>query len=353
MARRFVGRPDTRGGAGTADLAVALGAGHVHSTWIVGDVVVQRLNGDVFPDVPRMVGTVVRVCDHLRSRCWELAPRPVLTGAGEAAVADGEGRLWRAFATVQGASSPIVVATPAVAAEVGRALGSLLVELATLPPPPPTEAIPGFKDFVGRRDAFEAAVAADPHGRAAPARAEVEAVRRHHHLVDQLVSHLDGGRLPPRVVHNDAKAANVLLDATTGWARAVVDLDTVASGTVLFDAGDVLRSTAVPAPEDARSSRGRAAGQAVVPALLQAGLGAWLAAASAVLDAGERGLMPLAGPLMAYESALRFLTDHLDGDRYFRVQRPGHNLDRARAQLGVLAALVDAVPLVESVSAEE
>src|SRR5207253_1257707 len=123
----------------------------------------------------------------------------------------------------------------------------------------------------------------------------------------------------------------VLVDEGSGEAVCVIDLDTVAPGTVLFDVGDLLRSATVTLPEVTTDL----AAVGVVDNLLEGALRGYLAEAGAALTAGERASIPLAGPLMAYESALRFLTDHLEGDRYFRVDRPRHNLDRARSQLQV------------------
>ena len=217
----------------------------------------------------------------------------------------------------------------------GRSLGRFLVEVQDLDGPPLQEPIPGFKDFRRRRDAFEASVDEDAYARGVTCEDEIAAVRAHHRLVDDLVAAQADGRLAPRIVHNDAKAANVLLDEATGEAVGVIDLDTVAPGTVLFDLGDLLRSATVTAPEDAADL----SGLAVRDNLLAACLDGYLAEAGLLLTDDERALIPLAGPLMAYESALRFLTDHLAGDTYFQIDRPRHNLDRARAQLRVLEAL--------------
>jgi len=168
-----------------------------------------------------------------------------------------------------------------------------------------------------------------------PCEPEIAAVRGFHRLGEELRAAQADGRLHVRTVHNDAKSDNVLLDDATGEAVCVIDLDTVAQGTVLFDIGDLLRSATVTAAEDDTDL----AGLAVRDNLLKAALCGYLEEAGPVLTDAERTLIPLAGPLMAYENALRFLTDHLAGDTYFQIERPRHNLDRARAQLRVLEAL--------------
>ncbi|MGH9222776.1 MAG: phosphotransferase enzyme family protein [Acidimicrobiales bacterium] len=311
--------------------------GHIHDTWFVSGTgtppgaVLQRLNDHVFPDCARMMDNVVRVVAHLHG------PLSVLrTGDGSVLAYDGEDtRPWRAFVRIEGAASPEVVESPEEALEVGRGLGRFLVEVQDLDGPALEEPIPGFKDFRRRRHAFEVLVDDDPYGRAMTCEDEIAAVRGFHRLVDELASARADGRLQTRIVHNDAKADNVLLDEDTGEAVCVIDLDTVAPGTVLFDIGDLLRSATVTAPED-DTDLGTLG---VRDNLLEAALQGYLAEAGPVLTDAERRLIPLAGPLMAYENALRFLTDHLAGDSYFRIERPRHNLDRARAQLRVLEAL--------------
>jgi Ser/Thr protein kinase RdoA (MazF antagonist) len=227
------------------------------------------------------------------------------------------------------------VTSAEAAAEVGRALGDFLVGVRRLPGPPLREPIHGFKDFARRREDFEFVVEVDAYDRVATCQPEIEAVRSRHRLVDRLVDAIERGQLPERTVHNDAKADNVLLDDATGEALCVIDLDTVAPGTVLYDVGDLLRSATVTSSEDATDL----SGLAVRDDLLVAALAGYLRGAAGELSAGELELLPLAGPLMAYENALRFLTDHMVGDTYYRITRPRQNLDRARGQLRVLEAL--------------
>lgn len=349
-AIEMAGRFAPAGPPGAAP-AVAAAGGRVHATWFVGDRVVQRLNTAVFADPVALAHQVARLCQHLHRRLAaegvgpdERARRalsPLAATDGGWTATDDDGGVWRAFVRVPGAVAASG-ATPAEAAAAGVAFGRLLVDLAALAGPPLAETIPGFKDFAARRETFEAAVADDACGRVAGAGPEVEQVRRAHVLVDVLDGHRRAGRLPVRPAHNDAKAANVLLDQASGEARCVVDLDTAGPGSPLFDAGDLLRSTAVPHDEEAATGRPLA----VRDNLAAAALGAWLAGAGPTVEAGERALLPLAGPLMAYENAMRFLTDHLQGDHYYGARRPGHNLDRARIQLAVLHALESARPLI-------
>ena len=339
--------------------------GHIHDTWFVttryDDLVLQRLNDRVFGDCILMMDNVVRVVGHLRNRARRRRlPDPerrvlstVRARGGKALVFDQEGKPWRAFHRVERAASHNVVTTPEMAFQIGRTFGMFLEDVQDLPGPL-REPIPGFKDFVRRRKDFEFVVDADAFDRVRTSQAEIEGVRRHHSLVDRLVEAQKGRLLRRRTVHNDAKANNVLLDVQTGEGLCVIDLDTVGPGTVLFDVGDLLRTATVSFPEDGEDAGSGSADDtqeatgdaladiAVRDDLLEAAIQGYLREAGLILSPDELDLLPLAGPLMAYENAMRFLTDHLVGDTYYRISRPRQNLDRARTQLRVLEALTTA-----------
>ncbi|HEX6597149.1 MAG TPA: aminoglycoside phosphotransferase family protein [Acidimicrobiales bacterium] len=338
VARRF-------GTEGPPQRVVPHPGGHIHETWMVtagsSEFVLQRINTMVFQDPILMMENVMRVTSHLSQ--WarrrgvdpKRCPAQVLAARdGGLLVYDDEVRPWRAFRRVPRAVSHTVVTSAAAAWEVGRAFGRFFADVQDLPGPPLEEPIAGFKDFSRRKADFEFLIDLDPFGRADSCRRDIENVRHYHRLIKALDAALDSGRLPQRIVHNDAKAANALLDEETGEAVCVVDLDTVAPGVVLFDVGDLLRSATITLAED-----GDPATIGVRDNQIEAALGGYLAEAGPLLTDGERDLIPLAGPLMAYESAMRFLTDYLAGDVYFRISSPRHNLDRTRAQVRILEAL--------------
>jgi hypothetical protein len=154
--------------------------------------------------------------------------------------------------------------------------------------------------------------------------------------VERALASEGAAALPRRVVHNDCKLNNVLFDQRTGEALCVIDLDTVMPGSVLADFGDLARTAACPAPEDeADLARVR-----VDARLYEALVRGYLSGTAGMLAPVEIALLPLAGPLIALETGIRFLTDHLAGDVYFRIHRPGHNLDRARVQLRLTEQLL-------------
>ncbi len=315
-----------------------LEGGHINATWIVEAGprwVLQRINERVFPDpVAVMRNVAALLAWHARaSRSGIVLPRLLATRDGAAWVEDRMRGVWRCWAFEEGTVSRTEVDGPGTAREAGRAFGGFLAAVAGYDGPPLAETIPGFHDTPARLRVLASVAAADPVGRTAGARAELAAVAARAHLADRLTGPLAAGVLPRRVVHNDAKVANVLFDAGDGRARAVLDLDTVMPGTALWDVGDLLRSSASRAAEDADPRDVHAE-----PALVEAVLAGWLEGAGAAVVPAERERLLLAGRVITLEQAARFLADHLAGDRYYAVREPGHNLRRARTQLALLAS---------------
>jgi aminoglycoside phosphotransferase (APT) family kinase protein len=303
----------------------------------------QRLNTSVFPDPASLMANVARVTSHLGTRG---GLRLVPASDGSAYAVDVNGGSWRTFAYVDGARTWPRFSGPDVAREAGRAAAGFVADLADLPGPPLPEVIPGFHDVGRRLDDLRRAADADPVGRGSACGAEVEAVQAHGGLAAELASALGDGRLPERAVHNDAKADNVLFDQATGAALCLADLDTVGPGTVVFDVGDLVRSGAASGDED-----GDPSGVGVRLDVVRAVMAGYVAGGRRFLTDGEIGLLALGGPLMALEAAARFLTDHLEGDVYFRVGRGGHNLARARNQLRLVQHLEALRPRVDDIVA--
>jgi Ser/Thr protein kinase RdoA (MazF antagonist) len=335
--------------------------GHINDTYRVDvhraggetrSFLLQRLNPDVFRRPDLLMENVARVTRHVTlaaqaaGRTSPLAPL-VLTDHGADWLADPTGGVWRMFVFVPGAVVRERAQSPADCEAAGRAFGGLLVLLANWDNAPLHETIPGFHDTRARLAQLAAAVRSDVAGRVAGARAELESIAEARGLADVLPPLLASGDVPVRVAHNDAKLANVLLDARIGAPVCVVDLDTVMPGSALYDFGDLVRSTVSPTTEDdVDLSR-----VAVNPEFFAALARGYLAAAGAVLTARERELLVFAGQLITFEQAVRFLTDHLAGDEYYRIDRPGQNLDRARTQLALLRSLTDQEPALQEIIA--
>jgi aminoglycoside phosphotransferase (APT) family kinase protein len=308
----------------------------------------QQINRHVFHHPDQVMDNMVRVTRHVAARLARegvpdverrvLSLVPTLDGSSQHL--DEAGETWRLVPWVEGTRSTERAATEAEARETARAFGRFLAQLQDLPGPPLHETIVGFHDTPARLVAFERAVAADRVSRAPSCRAEIEVLLDRRAVASALTIPAARGEIPVRPTHNDAKIANVLFDETTGEALCVVDLDTVMPGFSLHDFGDLTRSAVSDSDEDERDLS-RVSVRVPVFAALARG---FAEGAGAALSPAERALLVTGAEVIVFEQALRFLTDHLDGDRYYRISRPGHNLDRARAQLCLLQSLEAAGP---------
>ena len=306
----------------------------------------QRLNPRVFPRPGLVMENVARVARHLARRA---ARYPALVPAqdGRDWITAASGDVWRMFVFVQGATVRQRVQSPADAGAAGRAFGEFLRLLADAPPPL-HETIPGFHDTRARFAQLDAARGADACHRVSDALPEITALQAERALADVLPPLLASGAVPVRAVHNDAKIGNVLLDERTGAPLCVIDLDTVMPGSALYDFGDLVRSVTSPSPEDEEDLTRVGARLPLFAALTHG----YLEAAGNVLSHPERELLGFAGRLITLEQAVRFLTDHLAGDRYYRISRPGHNLIRCRAQLALFRSLTDQAAALERIVTE-
>jgi hypothetical protein len=338
------------GFAGELLAAAPHGAGHIHDTYLVrfergpagGVAILQRLNLRVFPDPARLMENIVRVTAHQRVKlageddAERRALRVLPAADGSGWWRDAAGAVWRAYAWIPGTRPPDALDALAEARQAALAFARFQRQLADLAPPRLHETIPDFHHTPKRFAAFAAAVAADGRGRAAGAAAEIEYAGRQEPLAGALLDAWRRGLLVERVTHNDTKLDNVLFDARDGRALCVIDLDTVMPGLPLWDFGDMVRSASLPV-EDERDPARLTASVEVFGALAAGyveGLGEMLLPA-------ERERLALAGQLLVYECGLRFLTDHLQGDVYFRIHRPDQNLDRARAHFAMLRSLLE------------
>jgi aminoglycoside phosphotransferase (APT) family kinase protein len=316
----------------------------------------QQINRHVFHRPDQVMENMARVTGHVaRHLTREGVPdaaRRVLqlvpTRDGASHHVDAAGETWRLVAWIEGTRSTERAATVGEAGKTACAFGRFLRQLQDLPGPPLHETIPAFHDTPARLVAFERVVATDRVGRVAACGAEIDALLARRALASALAEPAARGEVPMRAVHNDAKIANVLFDEATGEALAVVDLDTVMPGLSLHDFGDLARSTASDSDEDERDLSRVAVRVAVFEALARG----FVEGAGRALSAAERSLLVTGALVIVYEQTLRFLGDHLDGDRYYRISRPGHNLDRTRAQLRLLESIEAASPRLRRVVGE-
>ena len=216
--------------------------------------------------------------------------------------------------------------SPAQAREAAAAFGWFQRLVADLPGPPLHETIPGFHDTAARFDQFRTALEEDSTGRAAECRSEIDFAMQLEPYVREFSDLARTGALPIRIAHNDTKINNVMFDDETGEAVCVIDLDTVMPGLAHYDFGDMVRTMTVNAAEDETDLDKVHLDIGLFETLLDGYLGA----TGDMLSPVEIRYLPDAGKILTLETGLRFLADHLSGDRYFRITRPGQNLDRCR-----------------------
>ena len=324
---------------------VPFGNGHINDTYRVeyrenGSVeryILQRINHNVFRNPVALMENIERVTGHLATQVAGQpdAGRRVLTliptHAGPSWHHDADGYYWRAYRFIDRASTFDAVESTAQAFQAARAFGQFQSHLAGLPEPRLHDTIPDFHNTPKRFAALEAAIAADVVNRAKDARAEIAFAMAHKPMTGVLLS----AGLPERVTHNDTKFNNVMLDDATGEGICVIDLDTVMPGLALYDFGDMVRTTTSPAPEDEQDLSKVTMQFPMFEALVRG----YIESASGFLTKEEKRLLAFSGKLITFEIGLRFLTDYLSGDTYFKIHREGHNLDRCRTQFKLVESI--------------
>jgi hypothetical protein len=325
--------------------AMPYGSGHINDTYcavflqanIPVRYILQRINTKIFRNPVALMENIQRVTSHLAAQMTNEPDRArrVLTLIpaldGRPWHMDEEGGYWRAYRFIERAHTYDAVESAEQAFQAGRAFGRFQQLLATLPAPRLHATIPDFHDTPKRFNAFEQALATDLAGRAGLAKPEIEFAFARQPTTGVL---LDAG-LPERVTHNDTKLNNVMIDDETGEGICVIDLDTVMPGLALYDFGDMVRTTTSPAPEDEKDLS-RVTMQFPMFEALSRG---YLSSAGGFLTEEEKQLLAFSGKLITFEIGIRFLTDYLAGDAYFKVHREGHNLDRCRTQFKLVESI--------------
>ena len=324
--------------------AVRYGEGHINDTFLV-DVgterfILQRVSSAAFKEPDKLMENIVNVTDYLSREIQRQGGSPrretltvIRTRQGENSFTDSEGGVWRVFPFVEGTVCYQAAETPQLFAASGRAFGRFQRLLRDYPAHTLHETIPRFHDTEDRLRKFKAAVAADPLGRAADCRADIDFVLAREADCSAALSAQREGVLPLRVTHNDTKLNNVLMDAETGNALCVIDLDTVMPGLSINDFGDSIRFGANHNAED-EPDLSKVNFDLELFSVYAA---AFLEEAGEALTEAEVRYLPWGAKLMTLECGMRFLTDHLEGDGYFHISRPGQNLDRARTQFKLVA----------------
>ena len=326
-----------------------LGQGHIHQTYLVrltggsGLWVLQRVNTHVFSDLEAVMQNIARVTSHVRARLEREGARELerrvlsicCTHAGRTHYVDPLLGAFRMFAYVEHSLTLQRISSPAEGFEAGRACGELARLLQDLSPALLHTTLPDFHATDRRFEALRDAVAADVAGRAASVQSEWSQLAQLEPLARECAQWARDPALRLRITHNDTKLDNILFDASTRRALCLIDLDTVMPGYLAYDFGDLVRSCLCTADEDARDASQVDVRLEWFEPLARG----YLSEVAAELSPLERRSLAR-GPLwIVLELALRFLTDHVQGDHYFKIARPDHNLDRTRVMLALLARL--------------
>ena len=333
--------------------AIPHGSGHINETYLVHvqhngeriDYILQQINQYVFKNPTWISDNIRLVTDHMVRRKEQLGSnivtRQVLHTVpardGRDYFIDKNGSFWRVATYIDDAVSYDIIENTDQAYQAARAFGEFQYMLSDLPTSELHEIIPDFHNTPKRVDTFEAALEADTHNRAAGAKHAIEQALRYKEFSTRVEDDLASGHIPLRTTHNDTKLNNVLLCKDDGKPVCVIDLDTVMPGSILYDFGDMMRTSTCLTAEDERNLQKIKVEMPIFDAIAQG----YLSIAHHFLNDREIDLLAFSGQLITYEIGVRFLTDHLQGDPYFKIHRDGHNLDRARAQFKLVESFTE------------
>ena len=328
--------------------AVRYGSGHINDTFVVHTqpedpcrrFIRQRISSAAFKHPDEVMANIVGVTSFLGEKIKEAGGNPAretmsvwATKSGENFYTDSEGGAWRVYPFVEDTICLQKAETPELFAASARAFGKFQRMLKDYPADTLYETIPKFHDTEDRLAKLKAAVAADVMGRVKEVGPELKFVQEREADCSVALSALRDGRLPLRVTHNDTKLNNILIDRESGEGICVIDLDTVMPGLAINDFGDSIRFGANHSAEDERDLT-KVNFDLELFDVYAAG---FLEGAGGALTETELDYLPWGAKLMTLECGIRFLTDYLEGDHYFRIHREGQNLDRCRTQFKLVS----------------
>ena len=318
---------------------ISYGSGHINETWMVETdrphrYILQKVNTGVFPNGAGLMNNIILVTKHLKKK--DPDPRHVLTlvptKEGHWYISKGENELWRMYEFVTGGVCLDLAETPNDFRLSGKAFGTFQMQMADFPADQLVEVIPGFHDTPGRFLNLKKAIREDRMNRAASATREIDLYLEREAGAGMLTDLQRAGELPLRVTHNDTKLNNVMLDKETREPLCILDLDTVMPGIVASDFGDAIRFGASTALEDEKDLEKVHLNLELYEAFTKGFLGA----CGKALTKTEIDTLADASRIITLEIGARFLTDYLEGDTYFHISHPTHNLERARTQIALV-----------------
>ncbi len=344
--------------------ALRYGSGHINDTFAVyvqkpdGEAarfILQRINTIVFKDPQGVMENIVGVTQYLKKVIEQNGGDParealyvVPTKAGKYIFEDSCGGVWRCYVFIEGTICLQKVENPQHFYASALGFGKFMRQLSGYPAETLHETIRQFHDTPNRFQNFKKALETDALGRAAGVQQEIDFVLAREKDCSVLTDKLAKGELPLRVTHNDTKLNNILIDEKTGEGLCIIDLDTIMPGLSLYDYGDSIRFGASTATED-EPDLTKVHFDVDLFDIYTKG---YLEAAGSALTAEEKRCMPCGAKLMTLECGMRFLTDYLEGDTYFKIHRENHNLDRCRTQFRLVKEMEEQWDKMNSIVAK-
>ena len=333
-----------------------LGEGFINDTFIVRtsdgapDYILQRKNHNVFPDVPAMMDNIVAVTEHIKKKVADPMRETltvVPTTDGKNCYRDADGNWWAVCILIPDTVTHDLADTLELTRQGGVGIGRFQALLADFDKPL-AETIKGFHDIRFRFGQWDESLRRDAAGRKEGLADEIYFIEARRNEMLSFWKLVEDGVIPRRVAHNDTKLSNILFDARTGKALCAIDLDTVMSSTSLNDVGDAIRSYANSTAED-DPDYGRVR---FCPDKFRAYMEGYLSERGSTLTDTEKEWLAFAPLYITYEQVLRFLMDYIDGDTYYKIKYPEHNLVRTRSQMALLRSMEDHYELMKETVAE-
>lgn len=322
------------------------GNGHINDTYLITDCpkyILQKINTSIFTDPDGVMNNIEAVTVHIKKKLSEQGRNPeketltvIKTIDGKNYYRDSDGGCYRMYKFIDGAVSFDNVSSPEILESAARSFGEFQSMLADFPADMLHESIKNFHNTPWRFENLKKAISEDKAGRLKDVGDKVDFALSFEHEIDKVTSGLADGSIPLRVTHNDTKINNVLIDPLTKKGVAVIDLDTVMPGSLLYDFGDGLRTGGAMAAEDETDL----SKVGLSTELFESYVKGFLSGIGDRICQKELDLLPYSVFLLTYECGIRFLTDYLQGDTYFKIHRPNHNLDRACAQFAMCRDII-------------
>lgn len=339
------------------------GSGHINDTYaltytnnnVLERYILQKLNKNVFPDIEILMENVVNVTEFIKkklidnnedykNKCINI----IKTKDGKNYYVDEFGEYWRMMCLIENTKALDVVVDASLFEKTGKAFGEFIRILEDFPAETLHEVIADFHNTVARYLQLERAIKSDKDNRCADCQDLIDFAVKHRYLTSIIINKLILEEIPVRVTHNDTKINNILISCDTNEAVCVIDLDTIMPGSLLYDFGDSIRSGCNTALEDEPNLQ-------LVDFdinMFEAFVKGFLAGLGDSITKAEKDLLAMSAIILTYECGMRFLTDYIKGNVYFKVSYPEHNLVRCRTQFKLVKIMLERLDEMQSIVAK-